>query len=155
MLNSTTVDSLIIQVALVGHSSFLSHILIGRVAFQEGLHFIKRTGTFHYVYHSACMCSPCKIPLTSLKLTTVVLVTLQVDTTADDRSPRQLLCGELCQGGCSSGGQRKRFKDRLKVLEINLGSWGSLALDRPAWRAKRTSGARAAEIKRIAEAQRK
>ena len=77
----------------------------------------------------------------------------------DRRLPKQLLYGELCQGKCSVGGQKKRFKDCLKVslkdLNINLNTWESLAMDRPTWRSKITTGARSAEEKRTAEAQRK
>ena len=32
----------------------------------------------------------------------------------DSRLPKQLLYGELCQGKCSVGGQKKRLKDCLK-----------------------------------------
>ena len=33
----------------------------------------------------------------------------------DERLPKQLLCGDLCAGKRSRGGQKKRFKDTLKV----------------------------------------
>lgn len=77
----------------------------------------------------------------------------------DSRLPKQLLYGELCQGKRSVGGQKKRYKDCLKAslkgLGVDINTWETLALDRPAWRSKITTGARAAEVRRIIEAQRK
>ena len=41
-----------------------------------------------------------------------------------NRLPKQMLCGELCEDKRSVGGQKKRFKDCLKVslkdININL-----------------------------------
>ena len=77
----------------------------------------------------------------------------------DSRLPKQLLYGELSQGKRSVGGQKKRFKDCLKAslksLDIDLTTWETLAQDRPSWRGKLSSGARAAEARRIREAQTK
>ena len=62
-----------------------------------------------------------------------------------DRIPKQLLYGELCHGKRTVGGQRKRFKDSLKVtlkdFNISTESWESLASDRPRWRHLITKGA--------------
>ncbi|CAJ0933545.1 unnamed protein product [Ranitomeya imitator] len=53
----------------------------------------------------------------------------------DSRLPKQLLYGELCQGKRAVGGQKKRYKDCLKVslknLEVNTNEWEELALERP------------------------
>ena len=77
----------------------------------------------------------------------------------DNRLPKQLLYGELCQGKRMVGGQRKRFKDCLKAslrdLSIDVNSWETHALDRPSWRSKIATGARAAETRRTTKAQRK
>ena len=77
----------------------------------------------------------------------------------DSRLPKQLLYGELCQGKRMVGGQKKRFKDCLKAslrdLSIDINSWETHALDRPSWRSKLATGARAAETRRTTEAQRK
>ena len=62
----------------------------------------------------------------------------------DERLPKQLLYGELCAGKRSRGGQKKRFKDTLKVSLKRCGfdhnAWEELASDRPAWRSKVRSG---------------
>ena len=56
----------------------------------------------------------------------------------DDRIPKKLFYGELCHGKRTVGGQRKLFKDSLKVslkdFNISTESWKSLASDRPSWR---------------------
>ena len=78
---------------------------------------------------------------------------------SDDRLPKQLLYGELCKGKRSVGGQKKRFKDSLKVtlksLDINVTTWEALAQDRASWRSNITMGAREAEARRTADAERK
>ena len=52
-------------------------------------------------------------------------------------------------GKCTVGGQRKRFKESLKVslkdFNISTESWESLAYDRPHWRHLITKGAKTAE----------
>ena len=71
----------------------------------------------------------------------------------DNRLPKQLLYGELVRGKRSVGGQKKRFKDGLKVAISNLGipvhSWGILAADRPAWRAALNQGLKDPEAARL------
>ena len=78
---------------------------------------------------------------------------------SDDRLPKQLLCGELCYGKRSLGGQKKRFKDTLKKtltsFNIDVTNWEVCAQDRPLWRSMIHTGARTAETNRIAEAQKK
>ncbi|XP_069160585.1 uncharacterized protein [Procambarus clarkii] len=62
----------------------------------------------------------------------------------DSRLPKQLLYGELYRGTHSVGGQKKRFKDCLKMtlkdLDINPNTWESLAQDRPTWKTKSPQG---------------
>lgn len=73
------------------------------------------------------------------------------------RLPKQLLNGELCQGKRSVGGQKKgyRLKASLKDLDIEVSMWETLVLDLSAWRSKITTGARTAETRCITEVQRK
>ena len=70
----------------------------------------------------------------------------------DERIPKQLLYGELCQGKRSVSGQRKRFEDSLKVslidFSIDTQTWENLAADRPTWRSFIHSGAYVAEDNR-------
>ena len=77
----------------------------------------------------------------------------------DDRIPKQPLYGELCHGKRTVGGQRKRFKDSLKVslkdFNISTESWESLASDRPRWRHLITKGANTAEERRSLQAEQK
>jgi hypothetical protein len=77
----------------------------------------------------------------------------------DHRLPKQLLYGELSQGKRTAGGQKKRYKDSLKAslkaLGLDLSTWETLALDRPAWRSNLTRGAHAAELERTAYAENK
>ncbi|KAL9966376.1 hypothetical protein ACROYT_G024438 [Oculina patagonica] len=77
----------------------------------------------------------------------------------DDRIPKQLFYGELCSGKRTVGGQRKRYKDSLKVslkdFNISTESWESLASDRPSWRQCITKGAQAAEKRRSRQAEEK
>ena len=71
----------------------------------------------------------------------------------------QLLYGELCHGKRTVGGQRKRFKDSLKVslkdFNISTESWELLASDRPSWRHLVTKGANTAEERRSLQAEQK
>ena len=57
----------------------------------------------------------------------------------DERLPKQLLYRELCAGKRSRGGQKKRFKDTLKVSLKHCGfdhnAWEEIS-DRPAWHGK-------------------
>ena len=63
----------------------------------------------------------------------------------DGRIPKKLLFGELQNGKRSLGGQRKRFKDTLKVSLKSFGiepaSWEQTASDRVTWRAAIHHGA--------------
>ncbi|KAL8595295.1 hypothetical protein ACOMHN_020048 [Nucella lapillus] len=78
----------------------------------------------------------------------------------DNRIPKQILYGELCYSKHTAGGQRKRFKDRLKVslkdFNISTESCELLASNRPSWRHLITKGAYTAEerISRQAEQKR-
>ena len=75
---------------------------------------------------------------------------------SDERLPKQLLYGELCNGKRSLGGQKKRSKDTLKKtltsFNIDMTNWEVCAQDRPLWRSMIHTGARTAETNRIAEA---
>ena len=77
----------------------------------------------------------------------------------DDRIPKQLLYGELGHGKRTVGGQRKRFKDSLKVslkgFNISTESWESLASGRPRWRHLITKGANTAEERSSLQAEQK
>jgi hypothetical protein len=78
---------------------------------------------------------------------------------SDDRLPKQLFYGELSSGKRSTGGQRKRYKDTLKVslrrLHVDSDRWESLAQDRTSWRAATHRGAEHAETERREESRRK
>ena len=75
---------------------------------------------------------------------------------SDERLPKQLLYGELCNGKLSLGGQKKRSKDTLKKtltsFNIDMTNWEVCAQDRTLWRSMIHTGARTAEANRIAEA---
>ena len=77
----------------------------------------------------------------------------------ENRLPKKLFYGELAEGKRSPGGQKKRFKDTLKVslksFDIKPDTWETQALNRPAWRSCVSKGATAYEKRRIAEAQSK
>ena len=77
----------------------------------------------------------------------------------DYRIPKQLLYGELRQGKRHVGGQRKRFKDSLKIslknFNINTESWETLAADRVTWRSSIHAGAKLAEEAKIKTAEKK
>ena len=75
---------------------------------------------------------------------------------ADHRLPKKLMFGELLEGKRCRGGQKKRFKDTLKVSLKSFGiehtSWEQLAQDRDRWRRAVMLGARACEDSRSAAA---
>ena len=66
-------------------------------------------------------------------------------------------CTALCQGTRTVEGQKKRFKRCLRTYlkDLRIDIRETYAMDRPSWRSKLAAGARAAEIRRITEAQRK
>ena len=57
----------------------------------------------------------------------------------NSRLPRMIFYGQLQQGECSRGGQRKRYKDAFKsnltMLDINPAHLESLTADKTSWRA--------------------
>ncbi|KAJ1119834.1 hypothetical protein NDU88_008019 [Pleurodeles waltl] len=77
----------------------------------------------------------------------------------DIRLPKKLFYGVLAEGKCTQGGQKKHFKDTLKVslkrFGINLDSWENLAQDHPAWQSCISKGATSYEQSRTAQAQKK
>ena len=77
----------------------------------------------------------------------------------DTRLPKKILFGELKSGKRSRGGQKKRFKDTLKVslksFNVDLDNWETLAQERDAWRSIITDGALTSESNRIKEAETK
>ena len=72
----------------------------------------------------------------------------------DERIPKQLLYGELWEGGRHRGGQRKRFKDTLKhnmkQCGISVDQWETVAGDRARWRGGIKQGVELFEAKRLA-----
>ena len=78
---------------------------------------------------------------------------------SNKRIPKQLMYGELEGGRRLAGGQKKRFKDTLKVslkcFDIDNTCLESLAQDRQMWRCNSKRGTRIAENHRIVESQRK
>ena len=74
----------------------------------------------------------------------------------DERLPKK---GELQEGKRSQGGQKKRYKDTLKVslkdFKIPIESWEQAAQDRTKWRRLSNKGASQFEAKRTCEAERK
>ncbi|KAJ1170395.1 hypothetical protein NDU88_002272 [Pleurodeles waltl] len=73
--------------------------------------------------------------------------------------PKRLFYGKLAEGKCTQGGQKKCFKDTLKVSLKSLGidpdSWETGAQERPAWRSSIRKGTISYEQSRTAEAQKK
>ena len=63
----------------------------------------------------------------------------------DERLPKKVLYGELQEGKRSQDGQKKRYKDTLKVslkdLNIPTESWEQAAQDRTKWRCLINKGA--------------
>lgn len=78
---------------------------------------------------------------------------------SDERLPKRILYGELQTGTRSHGGQKKRFKDTLKVSMKDFGidptSWETLAQNRPAWRNTVTKGSKTFEEQRLQAAKTK
>ncbi len=78
---------------------------------------------------------------------------------SDERLPKRLFYGELKEGKCSQGGQRKRYKDclkaSLKCCNISPDSWEDLAQEHSAWRTLVRSRVSGYETSRIAEQQQK
>ena len=77
----------------------------------------------------------------------------------ESRLPKRLFYSELADGKRSQGGQKKRYKDMLKVslkrFNIKPETWEKQALDRTIWRSQTKKGAALYEHRRIVEAQRK
>ena len=77
----------------------------------------------------------------------------------NSRIPKQLFYGELAHGERKVGGQRKRYKDTLKVylkdFAIDVDNWETLASDRPAWRSLIHKGATLSEARRLETAKEK
>jgi len=77
----------------------------------------------------------------------------------DQRIPKRLLYGELNQGKRSLGGQRKRFKDTLKVslkaFNIAPDHWEEAAQDRTYWRSSVHKGAQHCEANRTGAAEKR
>ena len=77
----------------------------------------------------------------------------------DYRLPKRIFYSELVAGARSHGGQRKRFKDTLKVglrqCDINIDTWETECLDRGHWRGKIHLGANNHETSRTSAAQRR
>ena len=77
----------------------------------------------------------------------------------DERLPKRLFYGELQHGQRSHGGQKKRYKDTLKVslkaFAINPDTWELAAKDRSTWRSSIHEGAKSCEANRITSAEKK
>eukprot|EP00745_Piridium_sociabile_P007473 TRINITY_DN1490_c1_g1_i7.p1 TRINITY_DN1490_c1_g1~~TRINITY_DN1490_c1_g1_i7.p1 ORF type:complete len:702 (-),score=160.58 TRINITY_DN1490_c1_g1_i7:112-2217(-) len=75
----------------------------------------------------------------------------------DERLPKRLLYGELCQGKRSHGGQRKRYKDTLKATLKGCGldpeTWEMDSQHRSNWRNAVRRGVREYENFRISDAE--
>ena len=78
---------------------------------------------------------------------------------SDNRLPKQLFYGELSEGKRSAGGQKKRYKDSLKVSLRGFGicdnTWETLAKSLTERCARITNGACDAEARRLDEAEKK
>ena len=77
----------------------------------------------------------------------------------DERLPKKVLYGELQEGKRSQGGQKKHYKDTLKVslrdFNILTESWEQVAQDRTKWHCLINKVAAQFKVKRICEAERK
>ena len=62
----------------------------------------------------------------------------------DTRLPERLFYCELAEGTRSQSGQKKHYKEcfkaSLKSFDIDIETWETLVLDRPAWRSKPKKG---------------
>ncbi|VDL90224.1 unnamed protein product [Schistocephalus solidus] len=71
----------------------------------------------------------------------------------DERLLKRLFYGDFATGTRRQGGQKRRYKDTLKIylkeLQINPSTWEFLAQDRPAWRRSMKNGAAIYEANRI------
>ena len=76
---------------------------------------------------------------------------------ADHRLPKKMLFRELLEGKCSQGGQKKHFKDTLKVslkaFGIEHTDWKQVAQDRDKWHGAVKRGAKACKANRTAAAE--
>ena len=77
----------------------------------------------------------------------------------DHRLPKKLLFGELVHGKRSRGGQKKRFKDTLKIslkdFNIDHSSWEEASMERSHWRNVVRDGAKMYEENRIETAEKR
>ena len=75
----------------------------------------------------------------------------------DERLPKKILYGERQVRKHSHGGQKKRYKDTLKVPDFSIPreSWEQIVQDRTKWRGLIKRGAGEYEAKRISEAEQK
>ena len=75
----------------------------------------------------------------------------------DPQLPKRLFYGELQQRRCFLGGQKKCYKDTLKVLlktfNISIDTWEQTAWDRGKWQASVHKGAKTCKANRIAAAE--
>ena len=75
----------------------------------------------------------------------------------DHQLPKRLLYGKLQQGKCSPQGQKKCYKDTLKVslkvFDISINTWEQTAQDRGKWQASVHKGAKTCKANRIAAAE--
>ena len=75
----------------------------------------------------------------------------------ENRLPKRIFFGELQEGKRSVGGQKKRFKDTLKVslkaFGIDPASWETVALNRSHWRSALHKGASRCEENRTLAAE--
>ena len=75
----------------------------------------------------------------------------------DNRLSKKLLYGELQNGKRFQGGQKKRFKDTLKVslkaFNICHSTWEQTAQDRIGWRVAVNGGSKICETRRISAAE--
>ncbi|KAJ1128214.1 hypothetical protein NDU88_006593 [Pleurodeles waltl] len=77
----------------------------------------------------------------------------------DIRLPKRLFYGELGEGKCTQGGQKKHFEDMLKTSLKSFGidpdSWEILTQDRSTWRSCISKGTTSYKQSRITESQKK